>query len=101
MTKEVLLRSQYNKKSLAIISKTFFVLLSKLAYFFIAYLKSLPMKRAAAPSSSSIRNSWLYFAILSEREAEPVLIWPQFNATAKSAMVASSVSPERWDITEV
>ena len=27
---------------------------------------------------------------------EPVLIWPQFVATAMSAMVASSVSPERW-----
>ena len=26
-----------------------------------------------------------------------VLIWPAFRATAMSAMVASSVSPERWD----
>jgi hypothetical protein len=32
---------------------------------------------------------------------EPVLIWPQFVATAISAMVASSVSPERCDSTEV
>ena len=32
-------------------------------------------------------------------ESEPVLIWPQFVATAKSAMVASSVSPDRWDYT--
>ena len=26
----------------------------------------------------------------------PVLIWPKFVATARSAIVASSVSPERW-----
>jgi hypothetical protein len=44
------------------------------AYFFLKYLKSLPMKRAAEPNSSSIRSNWLYLAILSEREAEPVLI---------------------------
>ena len=30
------------------------------------------------------------------REAEPVLIIPQSQATARSAMKASSVSPERW-----
>ena len=33
-----------------------------------------PGKLADAPNSSSILNNWLYFAILSEREAEPVLI---------------------------
>jgi len=33
-----------------------------------------PGKRAAAPSSSSMRNSWLYFAMRSVREADPVLI---------------------------
>ncbi|OQA09946.1 MAG: hypothetical protein BWY67_01245 [Bacteroidetes bacterium ADurb.Bin397] len=38
----------------------------------------------------------MYFAILSDREAEPVLICPVFKATAKSAIVLSSVSPERW-----
>ena len=43
-----------------------------------------------------MRSSWLYFAIRSLREAEPVLIMPQFVATARSAIVASSVSPERW-----
>ncbi len=42
--------------------------------YFLAYLKSLPMNLAESPNSSSIRNNWLYFAILSEREAEPVLI---------------------------
>ena len=30
----------------------------------------------------------------------PVLIWPQFVATARSAIVVSSVSPLRWLITE-
>ena len=59
------------------------------------------MNLALGPNSSSIRSSWLYFAILSERESEPVFIWPQFRATARSAMVLSSVSPERWLITDV
>ena len=30
------------------------------------------------------------------REALPVLIWPVLRATARSAIVASSVSPLRW-----
>ena len=34
-------------------------------------------------------------------DAEPVLICPVFKATAKSAMVVSSVSPLRWLITAV
>ena len=34
-----------------------------------------------------MRMSWLYFAVRSERESEPVLIWPQLVATARSAMV--------------
>ena len=55
-----------------------------------------PAKRPLPPSSSSMRSSWLYFATRSVREAEPVLIWPQLVATAMSAMVVSSVSPERW-----
>lgn len=33
-----------------------------------------PAKRAESPNSSSIRISWLYFAVRSERESEPVLI---------------------------
>jgi hypothetical protein len=56
---------------------------------------------ACAPRPSSMRMSWLYFASLSERASEPVLICPQFVATARSAMVESSVSPERCDITAV
>src|SRR5271168_1220990 len=43
-----------------------------------------------------MRSNWLYFATRSDRLAEPVLIWPALVATAMSAMVASSVSPERW-----
>jgi hypothetical protein len=40
----------------------------------------------------------LYFATRSERAGAPVLIWPAFVATARSAIVASSVSPERCEI---
>jgi hypothetical protein len=36
-----------------------------------------------------------------QRSSEPVLICPAPVATAKSAMVVSSVSPERWLITVV
>src|SRR3954465_7208491 len=48
-----------------------------------------------------MRSSWLYFAIRSVREAEPVLICPAPVATARSAMNGSSVSPERCDTTAV
>jgi len=48
-------------------------------------------------SSSSILNNWLYFAIRSVRDIDPVLIWPAFVATAMSAMVVSSVSPLRCE----
>ena len=50
---------------------------------------------AESPSSSAMRINWLYFAFRSERQGAPVLIWPQFVATAMSAIVASSVSPDR------
>ncbi len=46
-----------------------------------------------------MRSSWLYLAVRSDRLAEPVLIWPAQVATARSAMVVSSVSPERCEIT--
>ena len=59
-----------------------------------------PGKRAAEPSSSSMRRSWLYLAMRSVREAEPVLIWPAPMPTARSAMKASSVSPERCEMME-
>ena len=35
-------------------------------------------------------------AVRSPREGAPALIWPAFTATARSAIVVSSVSPERW-----
>ena len=54
-----------------------------------------PREDRDVASSSSMRMSWLYFAMRSERVSEPVLIWPAFVATAMSAMVESSVSPER------
>lgn len=50
---------------------------------------------AVVPNSSSIRINWLYLAIRSVRDIEPVFIWPAFVATAKSAIVVSSVSPLR------
>src|SRR5947208_146356 len=61
--------------------------------------ESPPAYRAPSPSSSSIRSSWLYLAVRSPREGAPVLICPAFVATARSAIVVSSVSPERWLIT--
>src|SRR5262249_16066201 len=54
---------------------------------------------ASPPSSSSIRSSWLYFATRSVRDGAPVLICPTPVETARSAIVVSSVSPERCDIT--
>jgi hypothetical protein len=45
-----------------------------------------------------MRRSWLYFAMRSERDAEPVLIWPAPVATARSAMNVSSVSPLRCEM---
>ena len=40
-------------------------------------------------------------AVRSERQGAPVLIIPVFKPTARSAMVVSSVSPERWLTTAV
>ena len=48
-----------------------------------------------------MRSSWLYLATRSPRAGAPVLIWPQLVATARSEIVVSSVSPERWLITQV
>ena len=55
----------------------------------------MPGYSATSSSSSSMRSSWLYLATRSVRLGAPVLIWPALTATAMSAMVASSVSPER------
>lgn len=48
---------------------------------------------------SVIRSSWLYFAVRSPLQGAPVLIQPALTATARSAINASSVSPERCEIT--
>ena len=73
-------------------------------FFITNYLKILlntvkPKVLACKPNSSSISIKRLYLQILSLRDMLPVLICPAFKATARSAIVASSVSPERWDIT--
>src|SRR5689334_21530799 len=60
-----------------------------------------PGYRALAPRALSMRRSWLYFAVRSVRESDPVLICPVFAATAMSAMVVSSVSPERCETIDV
>src|SRR5690242_2462101 len=70
-------------------------------FFFRPANARIPRYSAVSPSSSSIRRSWLYFATRSLRASAPVLIWPQLVATARSAMVVSSVSPLRCDITAV
>gem|GEM_PF-2843801 len=54
-----------------------------------------PAYTAASSSSSSMRSSWLYLLMRSPRAGAPVLIWPELVATARSAIVVSSVSPER------
>ena len=58
-----------------------------------------PDQTAPVSSSSSIFNNLLYFAVRSERESEPVLMCRHPRPTARSAMVVSSVSPERCDMT--
>ena len=45
-----------------------------------------------------MRSNWLYFETRSLRDNEPVLIWPAFRPTAISAIVESSVSPERCEM---
>ena len=57
----------------------------------------LPGYFARLPSSSSMRRRRLYLATRSLRLGAPLLICPAFRATARSAMVVSSVSPERWE----
>src|SRR5918999_708860 len=58
-----------------------------------------PAYRAVSPRSSSIRTRRLYLAVRSPREGAPALIWPAPVATPRSAMVVSSVSPDRWETT--
>src|SRR4051795_10309121 len=59
----------------------------------------LSQPSSGTPEKTSIRPE-LYFdpqELRSERGSELVLICPQLVATARCAMVASSVSPERCD----
>ena len=42
------------------------------AIFYKSY--NIVQNNAVSPNASSILNNWLYFAILSEREVDPVLI---------------------------
>ena len=51
-------------------------------------------------NASSILNNWLYFAVLSVLDRDPVLICPAETATDKSAIVVSSVSPDLCEIIE-
>ena len=55
-----------------------------------------PFKRPSPPDRPPV-----CLAMRSERDSEPVLIWPALVPTAMSAMVLSSVSPERCEITAV
>jgi len=63
--------------------------------------RALPAYFAWVPSFLLDPQQLIVLAMRSERASEPVLIWPQLVATARSAMVESSVSPERCDITTV
>lgn len=63
--------------------------------------KSSPPRYSNSPSSSSMESKRLYLAIRSLRAVEPVLISPVLRATAKSAMKLSSLSPDRWLMTQV
>src|SRR5919106_1108161 len=60
---------------------------------------AVPAYRAPSPSSSSMRRSWLYLVVRSPLEGAPALICPAPVATARSAIVVSSVSPDRWEMT--
>ena len=54
-----------------------------------------PAYTAFEPRASSILSKRLYLQMRSVREVEPVLICPVLRATARSAIVVSSVSPLR------
>lgn len=56
---------------------------------------SNPGNISLLPRKADIRRSLLYLAVLSPRQGAPVFIWPVPRPTAISAIVVSSVSPER------
>ena len=57
--------------------------------------EALPPYVEHAPSEDSMRKRRLYLAVRSARQGAPDLIKGALVATARSAMVVSSVSPER------
>ncbi len=71
----------------------------RLDYFYSWWCAHSWAHEGYCESSSSIFKSRLYFATRSERHGAPVLIWPALTATERSAIKASSVSPERWEMT--
>jgi len=77
-----------------IVTSTTYFNISKIPFKVIIYY--IPYF-AFVPNSSAMRISWLYFAMRSVRDIEPVFICPAFVATAKSAIVVSSVSPLRCE----
>ena len=58
-------------------------------------------KYLSLPTVFSILNNLLYFATLSLLFGAPVFICPDDTPTAKSDMVVSSVSPDRWLIMQL
>lgn len=67
------LRKHYEKPFLQNAERVIYYFIIR--YFYLFILKaSNPGKIAVSPRASSILNNWLYLAILSERDAEPVLI---------------------------
>lgn len=56
-----------------------------------------PTNTALSPSSSSILRIWFSLAKRSDLQGAPVLIWPHRSPTTISAMVTSSVSPDRCE----
>ena len=53
--------------------------------------------RSGETADTTIADLAVALNTRSEREGAPVLIWQVFSATARSAMVVSAVSPERWE----
>ena len=66
-------------------------------YMLTAVRNFSPAKVALSASSSSIRKIWFSLAKRSDLAGAPVLICPQRSPTTMSAIVTSSVSPERCE----
>ena len=81
-------------KFILFFSAILFCVFRQIYFTFFSFLL-YPPYTVHSPSSSSILRSWLYLATRSVRAGAPVLICPAFMPTAMSAIVVSSVSPER------